>query len=229
MHDDVVELVCRAVYDAFATQARAPTQGQVSAPAGAYEARVAKAMQELAEGRHLVLDATGEVVMAYPFSAVNLGFSVMGNERLWRGGCAWDSFAIPSLVPNEPRVLVATCGCREPVHPAQAAIRYSWMRPPRRSVLRSRARSTSPISAGGVSSADGDRWSRERCGRWALASRWRRPRMSIRSRHSRLMVPITRSQMALARGARTGLFRILVPSPAKTASKEPGTSRRGRG
>ncbi len=33
----------------------------------------------------------------------------------------------------------------------------------------------------------------------------RRPRMSIRSRHSRRLVPMTRSQMALARGARRGL------------------------
>ena len=59
-------------------------------------------------------------------------------------------------------------GAENPVHPAQAAIRYSWIRPPRRSVLRSRAGSTSPISAGGVSSAEGARWSRERCGRWTL-------------------------------------------------------------
>ena len=44
--------------------------------------------------------------------------------------------------------------------------------------------------------------------------------MSIRSRHSRRKVPITRSQMALARGARTGLLMILMPSAAKTASKE---------
>jgi hypothetical protein len=35
------------------------------------------------------------------------------------------------------------------------------------------------------------------------------------------MVPITCSQMALARGARSGLLMILVPSAANTASKEP--------
>lgn len=33
------------------------------------------------------------------------------------------------------------------------------------------------------------------------------------------MVPITRSQMAFARGARTGLRRIWMPSASKTASK----------
>ena len=50
------------------------------------------------------------------------------------------------------------------VLPAQATIRHSWMRPPRRSVLRSRARSASPIRAGGVSGVYGARWLR---GRWA--------------------------------------------------------------
>jgi hypothetical protein len=46
--------------------------------------------------------------MAHPFATIPLGFSVMGRRTLWWGGCAWDSFAIPNLVPGEPEVLVAT-------------------------------------------------------------------------------------------------------------------------
>lgn len=38
--------------------------------------------------------------MAHPFTAVPLGFSVMGQDTLWWGGCAWDSFAIPHLLPR---------------------------------------------------------------------------------------------------------------------------------
>jgi hypothetical protein len=53
--------------------------------------------------------------MAHPFSAVPLGFSVMGTRTLWWGGCAWDSFALPHLLRGEGEVLVATlcpaCGC----------------------------------------------------------------------------------------------------------------------
>ena len=54
--------------------------------------------------------------MAHPFSAVPLGFAVMGASTLWWGGCAWDSFAIPHVVDLEPDVLVATrCpGCDSP-------------------------------------------------------------------------------------------------------------------
>ncbi len=32
----------------------------------------------------------------------------MGAHTLWWGGCAWDSFALPHLIPNEPEVLVST-------------------------------------------------------------------------------------------------------------------------
>ncbi len=37
----------------------------------------------------------------------------MGGRTLWWGGCAWDSFALPHLLPNDPQVLVATrcLGC----------------------------------------------------------------------------------------------------------------------
>ena len=48
------------------------------------------------------------VMMAHPFASVPLGFSVMGRSALWWGGCAWDSFALPNLLPDEPDVLVAT-------------------------------------------------------------------------------------------------------------------------
>jgi hypothetical protein len=55
-----------------------------------------------------VLDDLGRIVMAHPFSAVPLGFAVMGRHTLWWGGCAWDSFALPHLLTDEPDVLVAT-------------------------------------------------------------------------------------------------------------------------
>jgi hypothetical protein len=47
-------------------------------------------------------------VLAHPFATSPFGFAVMGERTLWWGGCAWDSFAIPHLVPEEPDVLVST-------------------------------------------------------------------------------------------------------------------------
>ena len=80
----------------------------------------AHAFDALHASRHLVLDADRHILMAHPFSTVPLGFSVMGARTLWWGGCAWDSFAIPHLVPSDPWVLVATTcpGC---------GTAHSWM------------------------------------------------------------------------------------------------------
>src|SRR5262249_39733193 len=54
------------------------------------------------------LDDRGRIVLAHPFATRNFGFSVMGENVLWWGGCAWDAFAIPHLVSAEPTALVAT-------------------------------------------------------------------------------------------------------------------------
>lgn len=87
-----------AVYRSFAQTGRAPEPRSLDG----------EALHELHEQRHVVLDREGRIVMAHPFAAVPLGFSVMGRETLWWGGCAWDSFALPHVLPDEPEVLVAT-------------------------------------------------------------------------------------------------------------------------
>jgi hypothetical protein len=114
---DVVERVRRAIYDTFASEGHAPSSQLIRDLAAVDEAQVHEAVDELAAQRHLALDQSGNVVMAHPFTAMNLGFSVMGERTLWWGGCAWDSFAIPSLVKDEPSVLVATTcpPCRRPL------------------------------------------------------------------------------------------------------------------
>jgi hypothetical protein len=78
-------------------------------------ANVGEGLRRLAAARHVVLDGD-RIVMAHPFSAIPLGFAVMGTSTLWWGGCAWDSFALPHLLDTDPEVLVATrCpGCDAP-------------------------------------------------------------------------------------------------------------------
>jgi hypothetical protein len=109
-----------AVYEGFAAQGRAPSTGALAERLGAPPAQVLDGLRELGHRRHLALadlspaDDEGsragdvQVLMAHPFSAVPLGFSVMGSRTLWWGGCAWDSFALPHVVPGERQVLVAT-------------------------------------------------------------------------------------------------------------------------
>ena len=105
------------VYRTFASTGAPPTVPQMQSALGADEAIVRAGLHELAAARHLALDADDRIVMAHPFASVPLGFSVMGRQTLWWGGCCWDSFALPHLLTDEPDVLVATrCpGCDAPL------------------------------------------------------------------------------------------------------------------
>jgi hypothetical protein len=97
-----------AVYRTFATAGSAPSPGDLARELAADLPTVRAGLSELARARHLVLDDAGRIVMAHPFSAIPLGFAVMGVQVLWWGGCAWDSFALPHLLPDEGEVLVST-------------------------------------------------------------------------------------------------------------------------
>jgi hypothetical protein len=116
-----------AIYRAFAATGRAPQHGELAAQLDASVQEVVAGLGELARGRHLALGDQGQIVMAHPFSAVPLGFSVMGARTLWWGGCAWDSFALPHLLPGEDEVLVAT---RCPACGLPHAWNVSRQRPP---------------------------------------------------------------------------------------------------
>ena len=96
------------VYRSFAEHGHPPSFDDLAPEVDTEPASVAAGLRELAAARHLVLDAVGRIVMAHPFSSVPMGFSVMGEHVLWWGGCAWDSFALPQLLTDEPGLLVAT-------------------------------------------------------------------------------------------------------------------------
>jgi hypothetical protein len=105
---DVDEAVRLAVYRGFASAGSAASNEVIAAETGTDATEVAASLERLAADRHVVLDDRGSVVMAHPFSAIPMGFSVMGRSRIWWGGCAWDSFAFPHVLPDDPEVLVAT-------------------------------------------------------------------------------------------------------------------------
>jgi hypothetical protein len=113
---DLVEDVRLAVYRQLSATGRAPTTTEIATITGAQPGAVEQALRALHEHRDLVLATDGDIVMAHPFATIPLGFSVMGARTLWWGGCAWDSFAIPHLVPSDASVLVATTcpGCGRP-------------------------------------------------------------------------------------------------------------------
>ncbi len=106
-----------AVYRGFAADGRAPGSGALAEQLHVDQATVTDGLRDLAQAHHLVMDGQDRILMAHPFAAIPLGFAVMGRRTLWWGGCAWDSFALPHLLPDEPDVLIATrCpGCDRPL------------------------------------------------------------------------------------------------------------------
>ena len=110
------EAVRVAVYETFSRSGRAPALHELASQFSTTESEISLALRELHNSRHLALDIDGQIVMAHPFSSVPLGFSVMGANTLWWGGCAWDSFALPHLLHWEHEMLVAT-RCPTCTHP----------------------------------------------------------------------------------------------------------------
>jgi hypothetical protein len=104
-YDEDVRL---AVYRALAATGAAPSVPELAEDTGLTRDDSRDALRRLAAERHLVLDDADRVVLAHPFATVPFGFAVMGRATLWWGGCAWDSFAVPHLVTDEPDVLVST-------------------------------------------------------------------------------------------------------------------------
>ena len=102
------ESVRRAIYLHLAATGVVPDLDVLADEVDGTDAAVDQAIARLADDRHVVLDGGGTIVMAHPFATVNLGFSVMGANTRWWGGCGWESFAIPHLVPGTPEALVAT-------------------------------------------------------------------------------------------------------------------------
>ena len=105
---ELLEPLRLAIYRHFAETGRAPGRPTLQRELAVSPDDLDAAMTSLAASRLVVLDGDGSIVMAHPFASVSFGFSVMGSTTLYWGGCAWDAFAIPHLVPHEPRVLIAT-------------------------------------------------------------------------------------------------------------------------
>jgi hypothetical protein len=96
------------IYRQLAEEGRVDRLGILAADIGEDERETAELLGELEHDRHVVLDERGEVELAHPFATRDFGFSVKSDRTLWWGGCAWDSFAIPHLVPGAAPALVAT-------------------------------------------------------------------------------------------------------------------------
>ena len=166
MDDEDVRL---AVYRSFAATGAAPSDRELADSFGAALGEVHAALTRLHDARHIVL-ADGAVVMAHPFAAIPLGFSVMGESTL-SGGAAVPGTRSPSRTWSRRRPRSSS---RRPVRAATLPSPGWWTATPHRpgrrsrtSSLRRRGSGTTSCAAAATSdsSAAGTAWLRGWSGR----------------------------------------------------------------
>jgi hypothetical protein len=100
------------VFETFAAEGRAMSPGELARTLGPTLEEVCAGLRELHDKHALVLTEAGDSIrMAHPFSAWPMNFVVRDGDRLWWGGCAWDSFGIMAAL-GRPLEVTTTCpGC----------------------------------------------------------------------------------------------------------------------
>lgn len=98
------------VYTHFVTTGQTPTSRKVASALSCSLSEVQDAYGRLAAGKALVLQTSGEVLMAEPFSAVPTPFIVEIGAQRWWGNCIWDAMGIAAMLGQDARVVTA-CGC----------------------------------------------------------------------------------------------------------------------
>lgn len=100
----------QSIYRHFVRDGRSPTLTEMAAALSSPVRKVRIALQRLAQTHAFVLQETGELWRAAPFSAVPTAFPVRSGKRAWYGNCIWDALGIPAVLHENARI-DASCGC----------------------------------------------------------------------------------------------------------------------
>jgi Alkylmercury lyase len=95
------------VYRRFVELGRAPTRFELRAGDDA--------LRRLHDVHALVLDDSGEILMANPFSAVPTPYRVEAVGRSWYANCAWDAFGISAALHADGHVAATCPDCRQTI------------------------------------------------------------------------------------------------------------------
>lgn len=103
--------VRRHVYDHTMRAGAPPASAEAAAALGASDGDVRASLRRLEEAHVFVLqDASGEILMAPPFSAVPTPFLVSSGGVEYYANCAWDALGVPVALGRDASV-EASCAC----------------------------------------------------------------------------------------------------------------------
>lgn len=114
MDESDVELR-NATYRRFVELGRAPTAAEIAEALEWREAEVRAGWRRLHDAHALVLDGSGEIRMANPFSGVPTPFSVEAAGKHWYANCAWDAFGIGAALGVDSDIETKCADCGEPI------------------------------------------------------------------------------------------------------------------
>ncbi len=97
------------IYDEIVRTGETPVVVTLARLVGASLDDVRASLRRMHDAHMLVLQPTGEILMANPFSAVPTPFLAEVGGRSWFGNCIWDALGIIATLHADGRVL-ASCG-----------------------------------------------------------------------------------------------------------------------
>jgi hypothetical protein len=100
----------QSIYRHFIREGRTPTVAEMAAALSSPVRKVRAALERLAQTHAFVLQESGELWRAAPFSAVPTAFPVRSGKQAWYGNCIWDALGIPAMLHQNARI-DASCGC----------------------------------------------------------------------------------------------------------------------
>ena len=99
------------IYDEIVRTSETPSVAALAAQFGVAVEDVSAALRRMHNAHMLVLQPSGEVLMANPFSAVPTPFVTEVGDRRWFGNCIWDALGILATLHSNGRVLTSCAGC----------------------------------------------------------------------------------------------------------------------
>jgi hypothetical protein len=102
-------------YRLFVEVGRAPTPDDVARRLDLDRAEIEAGWARLHDAHALVLDESGALRMANPFSAVPTSFRVRAAGRSWFANCAWDAFGICAALDVDGEIQTSCPDCGEAI------------------------------------------------------------------------------------------------------------------
>ena len=110
-HDKEVR---RHIFDTLMRTGKAPSSAEIAVALAAPHDTVRASFQRLADAHMLLLQrASGEILMAGPFSAVPTAFQVHSGGISYWGNCIWDALGIPAMLHQDAQIITACGDCGE--------------------------------------------------------------------------------------------------------------------